>query len=68
MIRNFTLDYWIDDGWYVGKIREIPGIFSQGETLDDLKENIKDAYNLMVEENKTLINSYQSTEIQMEVI
>ena len=68
MTRNFTLDYWLDDGWYVGKIREIPGIFSQGETLDDLKENIKDAYNLMAEENKTPVASYQSTEIQMEVI
>ena len=24
MIRTFTLDYWIDDGWYVGKLREVP--------------------------------------------
>jgi len=68
MTRNFTLDYWIDDDWYVGKIREILGIFSQGETLDDLIANIKDAYNLMAEENKTPVISYQSTEIQMEVI
>jgi predicted RNase H-like HicB family nuclease len=28
---------------------EIPGVFSQGETLDELKENIKDAYRMMVE-------------------
>ena len=34
MIHNLRLDYWIDDGLYIGKIREIPGIFSQGETLD----------------------------------
>ena len=37
MIRTFTLDYWIDDGWYVGKLREVPGIFSQGETFEELK-------------------------------
>ncbi|MEW6237909.1 MAG: type II toxin-antitoxin system HicB family antitoxin [Candidatus Omnitrophota bacterium] len=48
-LKNFTLEYWIDDGWYVGKLKEIPGIFSQGETLEDLEENIKDAYALMME-------------------
>ena len=48
----FTLDYWIEDGWYVGRLREVPGIFSQGETLDDLKLNIKHALELMLPENK----------------
>nr|VFK43402.1 MAG: hypothetical protein BECKTC1821E_GA0114239_102528 [Candidatus Kentron sp. TC] len=44
----FTLEYWRDDGWYVGKPREIPGVFSQGETLAELEENIEDAYRLMI--------------------
>jgi predicted RNase H-like HicB family nuclease len=26
---------------------EVPGVFSQGQTLEELKENITDAYNLM---------------------
>ena len=30
MLKNFTLEYWIDDGWYVGRLREVPGVFSQG--------------------------------------
>lgn len=50
MEKHFTLEYWIDDGWYVGKLKEVPGIFSQGETLEELEANIKDAYSLMVEE------------------
>lgn len=50
MERQFTLEYWIDDEWYVGKLKEVPGVFSQGETLDALEANIQDAYNLMVEE------------------
>lgn len=49
MQRHFTLEYWIDDGWYVGKLKEVPGVFSQGETLQELEENIRDAYNLMIE-------------------
>ena len=49
-MSKFTLEYWVDDKWHVGKLKEIPGIFSQGSTLDELIENIKDAYNLMMEE------------------
>jgi len=44
----FTLEYWKDEGWYVGRLREVPGVFSQGETLEELRENIVDAYRLMV--------------------
>jgi predicted RNase H-like HicB family nuclease len=47
MRRRFTLEYWIDDGWYVGRLREVPGVFSQGETLEELEANIQDAYELM---------------------
>ncbi|HPO09465.1 MAG TPA: type II toxin-antitoxin system HicB family antitoxin [bacterium] len=50
MQRTFTLEYWLDDGWYVGKLREVPGVFSQGETLVELEENIREAYDLMLEE------------------
>ena len=50
MQRQFTLEYWIDDEWYVGKLKEVPGVFSQGESLDELEENIRDAYVLMIEE------------------
>ena len=49
MKRFFTLEYWRDDNWFVGKLREAPGVFSQGETLAELKENIADAYRAMLE-------------------
>lgn len=48
-MAKLTLEYWEDDGWYVGRLLEIPGVFSQGETLEELKENINDAYRLMIE-------------------
>jgi predicted RNase H-like HicB family nuclease len=48
MRRRFTLEYWLDDGWYVGRLKEVPGVFSQGETLSELEENISDAYELML--------------------
>lgn len=48
MKKCFTLEYWIDEDWYVGKLKEVPGVFSQGQTLDELEENIKDTYKLML--------------------
>ncbi len=50
MEHQFTLEYWLDDGWFVGKLKEVPGAFSQGESLEELEENIRDAYKLMTEE------------------
>jgi len=50
MAKQLTLEYWVDDGWYVGRLKEVPGVFSQGETLEELEENIRDAYRLMLEE------------------
>ncbi len=49
MPRQFTLEYWEDSGWYVGRLTEVPGVFSQGETLEKLQENILDAYRMMLE-------------------
>jgi predicted RNase H-like HicB family nuclease len=46
-MSRFTLEYWEDEEWFVGRLVEVPGVFSQGQTLEELKENITDAYNLM---------------------
>ena len=51
MKKFFTLEYWQDDNWFVGKLKEIPGVFSQGQTLEELKENIIDAYHMMIQES-----------------
>jgi predicted RNase H-like HicB family nuclease len=68
MLRHFTLEYWIDDGWYVGKLKEVPGVFSQGETLEELEKNIQEAYKLMmVEEDITISSEVQTKEIGVEV-
>ncbi|MEW6201368.1 MAG: type II toxin-antitoxin system HicB family antitoxin [bacterium] len=68
MLRNFTLEYWIDEGWYVGRLKEVPGVFSQGETLDELEENIKEAYKLMMIEEDTPVSSeVQTKEVGVEV-
>ncbi len=49
-MKQFTLEYWKDDGWYVGRLKEMPAVMSQGETLEELQAMIRDAYKLMVED------------------
>ena len=68
MKRYFTLEYWQDDSWFVGKIKEIPGVFSQGETLDELKENIADAYKMLLEsESEPVHAGVQTLELGVEM-
>jgi len=43
--------YWKGDKFRVGKLIEHPEIMTQGETLEELEENIKDAYILMTMED-----------------
>ena len=49
-MKQFTLEYWNDEGWYVGRLKEMPAVMSQGETLEDLQAMIRDAYHLMIED------------------
>ena len=48
-MRTFTLEYWQDEAWYVGRLREVPGVMSQGQSLPELEDDIRDAYQMMME-------------------
>lgn len=47
MTPKMTMVYWKSDKFWLGKLLEHPEIMTQGETLEELEENIKDAYLLM---------------------
>ncbi len=68
MRRRFTLEYWTDDGWFVGRLREVPGVFSQGESLEELESNIQDAYEMMVAEDQPPVRKKaRAKEVELEV-
>ena len=46
-----TMIYWKEEKFWLGKILEHPDIMTQGETLEELEENLKDAYQLIVLED-----------------
>ncbi|RKY08516.1 MAG: type II toxin-antitoxin system HicB family antitoxin [Planctomycetota bacterium] len=47
MKTKMTMVYWKSDKYWLGKLLEHPEIMTQGETLEELEANIKDAYLLM---------------------
>ena len=48
MEHKLTMVYWKGDKFWLGKLMEHPEIMTQGETVEELEENIKDAYRSMV--------------------
>lgn len=38
------------DGYLIGQLKEIPAVFTQGLTIDELKENIADALEMYLED------------------
>ncbi len=47
MKTEMTMIYWKSDKFWLGKLLEYPEIMTQGKTLVELEENLKDAYLLM---------------------
>ena len=46
-----------EEGGYIAYIEEIPGVNTQGETLDEAKTNILDALNLVMETRREMAES-----------
>lgn len=47
MQAKVNMIYWKGDKFWIGKLFEYPEIMTQGETLEELEANIKDAYLLI---------------------
>lgn len=47
MKTKMKMVYWKGDTFWLGKLLEHPEIMTQGETLKELEENLKEAYLLM---------------------
>jgi predicted RNase H-like HicB family nuclease len=60
-MNKCTLIYWKGERYWLGKILEHPEIMTQGETLEELEDNIKDSYRLILMED--VPPNYQVKEI-----
>ena len=66
-MAKMTLEYWEDEGWLVGRLVEVPGVFRQGETIDELKFNIREAYELMLESEPTEFFPKTAKRVELEL-
>ncbi|MBU4292446.1 MAG: type II toxin-antitoxin system HicB family antitoxin [Actinobacteria bacterium] len=63
MNTKIKMVYWKGEKFWLGKILEHPEIMSQGETIEELEENLKDAYKLMLMDD--VPSDYQLKEISV---
>ena len=42
----------IEDGWYMGQCEQMPEALTQGRTIEEVKENLNDAIQLLLEDQK----------------
>ena len=61
MPKTLTMIYWKSDKFWLGKLLEHPEIMTQGETFEELEDNLKDAYRLMVMDD--VPDEYETKEI-----
>jgi len=63
MHTKIKIVYWKGEKFWLGKILEHPEIMSQGKTIEELEENLKDAYKLMLMDD--VPSDYQLKEISV---
>jgi len=52
-----------EEGGFIAYVQEISGINTQGETLEEAKENLADAVNLVFEEMRTKDRKYRNNKM-----
>jgi len=51
MEGKFTAVFEKDDDWWIAYVEEIPGVNTQGKTINEARENLKEALQLVIEAN-----------------
>jgi len=52
---NLTAIFEQVDEWWLGYVEELPGANTQGKTLDEARENLREAVQLIIEANRALL-------------
>jgi predicted RNase H-like HicB family nuclease len=64
MKRQFTAVYKKSGKWYLGWVEEVPGVNTQGKTLKETKENLKEALLLILESNRLINKTFKGKTIR----
>ena len=47
-MKGLRYVYWQDQGFWIGYLEEFPDYLTQGQSLDDLQDHLKDLYRDLV--------------------
>ena len=50
-MNNYTAVIVKSGKWYAGFVKEVPGAHSQGKTIEEVKENLKEAVKMILDSN-----------------
>ncbi len=53
-MEKFTAVFEKSDDWWIAFVEELPGANTQGETLDEARENLKEAIQLTIAANREI--------------
>ena len=53
-MNKFTAVFERDGDWWIGYVEELPGANTQERTLEEARENLKEAVALVIEANREL--------------
>ena len=55
-MEKFNAIFERDGNWWIGYVEELPGANTQGRTLEEARENLKEAIQLIIEVNRELVH------------
>jgi predicted RNase H-like HicB family nuclease len=53
-MERFTAVFEHEGEWWIGYVEELPGANTQGRTIEEARENLKDAVHIIIEANREL--------------
>jgi len=59
--------YWQDDNLWIGYLEEFPDYWTQGETLEELKENLRDLWRDLASENIPNVRRVSELEVSQPI-
>jgi predicted RNase H-like HicB family nuclease len=52
--QRFTPRFERDSAWWIGYVEELPGTNTQGATIEEARENLREAIELILEANEEI--------------
>jgi predicted RNase H-like HicB family nuclease len=62
-MKKLKFVYWQDDGFWLGYLEEFPDYMTQGESLDELAENLRDIYKELTSDTLPLVRRVGELEV-----